>query len=277
MELGSGRREVRIGLVDGPVDLRHAGLVRARDVQIPGRLAGSCAQASNPACAHGTFVAGILVAKRYSPAPAICPACTLLLRPIFEDAAGQSIPAATPGELAAAIVDCVRSGACVINVSAALTPPSSKDEPKLKSALGHARKRGALVVAAAGNQGLLAGSAITREPWVVPVAACDQLGRPLGSSNLGSSIGRQGVSAPGAAVTSLGPNGKPARSGGTSAAAAFVTGAIALLWSQFPGATSSEIRHALGATHAMRRTSVVPPLLDAWAAYKRLLTTQGRR
>ena len=133
-----------------------------------------------------------------------------------------------------------------------------------------------LVVAAAGNQGLVGSSAITREPWVIPVAACDPHGRPLNSSNLGSSIARHGVAAPGAAVTSLSPNGRGVRSGGTSAAAAFVTGAIALLWSTFPAAKASEVRLALSGTAVGRGTSVVPPLLDAWAAYKKLLTTQER-
>jgi hypothetical protein len=32
---------------------------------------------------HGTFVTGMLFARRNSVAPAICPNCTLILRPIF--------------------------------------------------------------------------------------------------------------------------------------------------------------------------------------------------
>ena len=131
MELGAGRREVQIGLIDGPVDLSHGDLVGAEMVEIPGRLAGSCARASSAACGHGTFVAGILVAKRHSTAPAICPGCTLLLRPIFGEAASPLMPAATPDELATAIADCVRAGASIINLSAALSPPSSKDESDL--------------------------------------------------------------------------------------------------------------------------------------------------
>ena len=45
----------------------------------------ACKNASSIACRHGTFVAGILCAKRGLSAPAICPGCTLLLRPIFMD------------------------------------------------------------------------------------------------------------------------------------------------------------------------------------------------
>ena len=74
-------------------------------------------------------------------------------------------------------------------------------------------------------------------------------------------------------ITSLGSNGQPVTSGGTSAAAPFVTGAIALLWSMFPDASTAEVKSAV--TRAdLRRATVVPPLLDAWAAYQLM---QNRR
>jgi hypothetical protein len=83
MKLTSGRPEVVIGLVDGPVVIGHPDLAGEKVREIPGRIGGRCAQASSLACMHGTFVAGILCAKRSSGAPAICPGCTLLVRPIF--------------------------------------------------------------------------------------------------------------------------------------------------------------------------------------------------
>src|SRR5262249_25532750 len=103
-----------------------------------------------------------------------------------------------------------------------------------------------------------------------PVAACNARGRPLGESNLASSIGRRGLSAPGEGVISLGTNGKPQTFGGTSTAAPFVTGAIALLWSEFPGATAAQIKLAVTQYGRRRRNTIVPPLLDAWAAYRSL-------
>lgn len=147
--------------------------------------------------------------------------------------------------------------------------PSPNKEQKLEEALSYAARPGAIVVAAAGNQGTIGSSAITRHVWVIPVAACDLRGQPIGLSNLGASIGRRGLRAPGEAVTSLGTPGEPITSGGTSAAAPFVTGTVALLWSVFPAATATEIRRALTQTAgpALRRT-IVPPLLNAWAAYQ---------
>jgi subtilisin family serine protease len=275
MERTPGRPEVVVGLIDGPVVVNHADFAaeNIRVLALP--LTGQSSGAPGAARAHGTYVAGILSARRESAAPAICPGCTLLVRSIFiEPAAGNAdTPSASPGKLADAIVDCVEAGARILNLSLALATPSPNRESKLEQALDHAAARGTLVVAAAGNQSIVGGSAITRHPWVIPVAACDAEGRPMAASNLGSAIARRGLMAPGEAITSLGINGQPVTSGGTSAAAPFVTGTIALLCSMFPGAGLAEVKSAVTRTD-LRRASVVPPLLDAWAAYQLI---QNRR
>ena len=211
------------------------------------------------------------------PQPSVLTAC-LLVRPIFVETTSESgqMPSASPEELAAAIIDSMRAGARVLNLSVALVHPSSKGQRELEEALDYAARRGVIAVAAAGNQGTVGSSALTRHPWVIPVVACDLQGRPISYSNLGSSIGRRGLGAPGDDVTSLGTDGKSLTFGGTSAATPFVTGAIALLWSEFPSATASEVKLAVTQASVQRRRSVVPPLLDAWAAYQRLLTTYGR-
>ena len=46
-----------------------------------------------------------------------------------------------------------------------------------------------------------------------------------------------------------------------------MTGVIALAWSEFPAATAAQLRWAFTYAHAGRRSTVTPPLLDAWAAY----------
>src|SRR5262249_50275918 len=138
----------------------------------------------------------------------------------------------------------------------------------LQEALDFALRRGVVVVAAAGNQSAVGGSVITRHPWVIPVVAYNLRGRPLGLSNFGASIGRCGVGAPGEAVTSLGVSAGPLTMAGTSAATPFVTGAVALTWSEFPDATAAEVRSAITRGAAPRRTTIVPPLLNAWATYQ---------
>ena len=193
MQRSSGRAQVVIGLIDGPVAMDHPDLSGANIREVPGQQSASCSLASSVACMHGTFVAGILSARRGSSAPAICPGCTLLVRPIFAEAASGNgdMPSATPAELAAAIVETVKAGARVINLSAALLQPSGKGERELMQALDCAAARGVITVAA-GNQGTVGSSAITRHAWVIAVAGCALSGRPIGESNFGSSIGRRG-------------------------------------------------------------------------------------
>lgn len=279
MERTAGRPSVKIGLIDGPVLTRNPDLVTENICELSGSITSACLRSSSIACVHGTFVAGILTGKRGSPAPAICPGCNLLVRPIFAETSGgtEPVPRATPGELAAAIVECIDAGARVVNLSLNVAPTSVRDEQLLGNALDQALRRGVLVVAAAGNQGTLRSSPITRHAWVLPVVACDRRGHPTNDSNLGGSIGRRGLGAPGEAITSLGAEGWALILSGTSVAAPFVTGAIALLWSEFPTATAAEIKLALTNAHGARRPTVVPPLLDAAAAYRILRAARVRR
>jgi subtilisin family serine protease len=188
MGLTNGNPEIKIGLIDGPVALNHENLVGMKAEKILGnRMA--CAQSESSACAHGTFVAGILAGRRNSQAPAICPDCTFLLRPIFSEK--SKVPSATADELSAAIVDCIDGGASVINLSVALSN-HSKGRQDLKEALNYSARKGAIIVAAAGNQGTIGSSMVTGHPWVISVVGCDQQGRPIDESNLGFSLGNGG-------------------------------------------------------------------------------------
>ena len=144
MERTSGSPEVKIGLIDGPVVTQHPDLAGEHLREIPGNNGATCTQANSTACLHGTFVAGILSAKRNSPAPAICPNCTLLIRPIFAEktTGSEQMPSATPQELAAAIIECIDAGARVINLSLALAQPSTKGEQALGRGAQSGRQAG---------------------------------------------------------------------------------------------------------------------------------------
>jgi subtilisin family serine protease len=268
----SGRVEIKIGLIDGPVAIDHPDLAAQNILTVPGRQSGACSTASSLACLHGTFVAGMLLAKRGSAAPAICPGCTLLVRPIFTESAlgNGDMPSAKPEELAQAIAETVDAGARIINLSAAVSQPSARGERELDEALNYATRRNVIVVVAAGNQGTVGASVITRHSWVIPVAACDLQGRMMTASNLGNSIGRNGLTAPGDDITSLAASGKPQKFGGTSAAVPFVVGAIALLWSEFLAASAVQIKLAVTQARCPRHNAIAPPLLDAWAAFENM-------
>ena len=152
----SGSADIAIGLVDGPVLTRHPDLAGCNIREIGGSAGATGARADSVACRHGTFVAGILSARRGSAAPAICPDCVLLVRPIFSRRDGhrrpgpeRALPKSWPRPSW-----CVDAGARLMNVSAALAAmPNAGGGRALEQALDHAWHRGAIVVAAAGNQG----------------------------------------------------------------------------------------------------------------------------
>jgi len=132
-------------------------------------------------------------------------------------------------------------------------------------------------VAASGNQGRIGSLPLLTHPWVIPVAACDAAGRVTAESNISPSIGTRGLCARGVRITTTSPSSQYAQITGTSVAAAFVTGGLALLWSEFPGATATEVRRfALQAAHRAHR-SIVPPLFEAEGARRLFLVPTTRR
>ena len=65
---------------------------------------------------------------------------------------------------------------------------------------------------------------------------------------------------------------------GTSVAVPFVTGAAALLISAFPGLSGARVRAALtGSKERQQTTSLLPPVLDATAAYLELVASIAKR
>jgi subtilisin family serine protease len=272
MNLTSGDPRVRVAVVDGPVNLEHPDLATARIEQFGPDA--RCAITGSASCRHGTAVAGLLMARREGVSPGICPGSSLLVRPVFAESWSDAPPAAPPAELAAAIVDVVQAGVQVLNLSLAVVRSAPAEVRALSDALDLAGSRNVVIVAAAGNQGTVGGSLLTRHPRVIPVAACGIRGAPIDSTNLGASIARRGLLVPGEDVIGLSPGGGTARVSGTSIAAAVVSGAAALLMSLHPGATATMLATALTGGAARRPSSVVPPLFNAWRAHQYLLMTQ---
>ncbi|MGW3984432.1 S8 family serine peptidase [Streptomyces mirabilis] len=213
---------------------------------------------------------GILAARRGSAAPALCLGCTLLLRPVFCEAPpGGSCPVLTPDGLATAVVDAVEAGAWIVKFSLGVDGHALARSRPLDDAFDHARTRGVVVVVAAGNHGHVGPAPLLTHPWALPVTACDPLGGPLPGANLGIGIGRSGLRAPGLRVLTTAPGGGYQPFSGTSAAASFVTGTAALLWSTAPDLSAARIRAAL-CLPGMARRSIVPPLLNASASLRAL-------
>jgi subtilisin family serine protease len=282
MEDSSGRSDIVIGLIDGPVDLEHPAFRQSRIRTIRESQSIACRDASSIACSHGTFVAGILCAKRALSAPGICPNCEIILKPVFsEDSKNKNnkenkkddevfFPSTSPEELAVSITETVDAGAQIINLSLGLSTSSLTIYYRLQEAYDYALKNGVIIVVAAGNQGSIGNISLINHRWPIPVAGCNEEGRFDGTSNFGPSIGNRGVMAPGINITSTLPGGQYAQMSGTSFAAPFVTGSIALLWSMFPNATPVDIIHSITRVISFNRRSIIPPLLNVEAAWNKL-------
>ena len=270
MNISSGDSNVKIGLIDGPVDFRHPAIKGSNIRTVKGSQFSACENASDLACVHGTFVAGILCAKRGSSAPAICPDCEIILNPIF----GQSmknvgkVPSASPKELANIILETVDVGAKIINLSLGMSSPSLTVHDEIQLAYDYALSKGVLIVAASGNQGDIGSISLIDHHWLIPVAACDEDSRFDPMSNFGRSVGNRGLMAPGVNVKSTYPGGKYTNMSGTSFAAPFVTGALALLQSIFTQASAVAIKYVVTRNELdHRKRSTIPSMLNAENAY----------
>jgi len=258
---------VRIGLIDGPVDSTHPDLAEL-DLRDLGGGRG-CIVPASPGCGHGTFVAGILGARPEGQVPGICPASTLLVRPIFCEAPdfGQC-PLVTIRELATAVRESVDAGAQILNLSLGLSGGEADPTP-LYDAYDYARDRGALVVVAAGNQEGEAGSStaspLLLHPWPIGVAAASSGGRAV--AEIAPEIADRVLLAPGVEVAGIAPAGDYRTLSGASAATPFVTGTLALLRGLYPQADAAQLRAAV---LAEGEPGPRPRLLDGEGSRRRL-------
>jgi subtilisin family serine protease len=274
MNISSGNPDITIGLIDGPLDYHHPAFQGSRIRAVSEFQVAVCKNASSIACRHSTFVAGILCAKRGSAAPAICPDCTLLLRPIFRDQTSTReimLPTSTPEELSDAIIEVVDAQARIINLSLGLSSSSLMTYPRLQEAYDYARQHGVIIIAASGNQGNIGSISLVHNEWVIPVVACDENGLLHPMSNFGPSIGSRGLMAPGINISSTRSGGEYLKMSGTSFAAPFVTGIAALLWSISRKATASQIVYALRSISTVKHLRIFPPLVNADKSMKILM------
>lgn len=270
-EKTQGSPEITIGVIDGPAAITHPDLQQTKIESSNIQINSSCSFPESHACNHGTMVLGILAARRGSPTPALCPGCSFIMRPIFCEAGpGISCPQVTSADLVTAINDTVDAGAKIINLSLGLASGTMQPHPALDSAFDNARKRGVLIVGAAGNQGRIGHMPLFKNDWVIPAVAANAGGNPIGMSNLGISVGRRGLMAPGENIPTLSSTGGYTTFTGTSAAAPFITGTAALLWSLYPNLSAFQIRKALLTAGGVRKT-ILPPALNADAVQRLLI------
>ncbi|CAL9599264.1 type VII secretion-associated serine protease mycosin [Streptomyces sp. enrichment culture] len=242
---------VTVAVLDTGVEADHPDL---DGNVLPGKdLVGFGAREGDRAWArHGTAMAGIIAGHGHGPGDAegvmgIAPEARILpVRVILEDGDPSRAKArSTRGNaLAEGIRWAADNGADIINLSLGDDSASAHPEPGEDEAIQYALRKGVVVVASAGNGGEKGDrvSYPAAYPGVIAVTAVDRYGTraPFSTRRWYAT-----VSAPGVDVIIADPDHKYYEGWGTSAAAAFVSGAVALVEAAHPGLTPAQIKRLL--------------------------------
>lgn len=242
---------VTVAVLDTGVEADHPDL--AGNV-LPGKdLVGFGAQRGDRTWArHGTAMAGIIAGHGHGPGNAdgvmgIAPEAKILpVRVILED--GDSARARARTTRGNALADGIRwaadHGADVINLSLGDDSKSAHPEPTEDEAVQYALKKGTVVVASAGNGGDKGDhiSYPAAYPGVIVATAVDRYGTRAAFS---TRRWYATVSAPGVDIVIADPDHKYYEGWGTSAASAFVSGAVALIKAAYPGLSPAQIKKLL--------------------------------
>jgi subtilisin family serine protease len=150
------------------------------------------------------------------------------------------------GDLSLALRYAVDNGAQVINLSLGWS-----DTPSLRSALEYAASKNVVVVSASGNKGFSTPVSPARYAidWGISVGAVTQSGTLATFSNgAGTNPDIRHVLAPGYRIVSAEPGGGYQTRTGTSMAAPYVSGVVALMLSANPNLTQAQVRDILAGT-----------------------------
>ncbi|WSM39065.1 type VII secretion-associated serine protease mycosin [Streptomyces cellulosae] len=201
---------------------------------------------------HGTAMAGIIAGHGHGPGNGdgvlgVAPEAKILpVRVILEDKDPARAKArSTRGSaLAEGIRWAADHGADVINLSLGDDSASAHPEEGEDEAIQYALRKGVVVVASAGNGGEK-GDRISYPaayPGVIAATAVDRYGTraPFSTRRWYAT-----VSAPGVDVIIADPDHRYYEGWGTSAAAAFVSGAVALLKAAHPDLTPAQVKRLL--------------------------------
>ncbi|MFE4417831.1 type VII secretion-associated serine protease mycosin [Streptomyces sp. NPDC056817] len=242
---------ITVAVLDTGVDDDHPDL---RGNVLPGKdmIGFGARRGDRPWARHGTAMAGIIAGHGHGPGNAdgvmgIAPKARILpVRVILEeDDSARSKARSTRGN---ALADGIRwaadHGADVINLSLGDDSDSAHPEPAEDEAVQYALGKGAVVVASAGNGGEKGDhiSYPAAYPGVIAATAVDRYGTRAAFS---TRRWYATVSAPGVDVVIADPDQRYYEGWGTSAASAFVSGAVALVKAAHPGLTPAQIKKLL--------------------------------
>jgi subtilisin family serine protease len=230
-----------VAVVDTGVDSSVADLSDGRVLTASGAdcLSGSCVpDAAADGNGHGTEVAGVIDA---APNNGVGIAGEAFSSPVIPVRVLDANANGTASSIATGIIWAADHGARVVNLS--LSGPYSQT---ICDAVTYAVNAGAVVVAAAGNNGWSTATYPAACPGAIGVAATDSNDNIPYWSNFGSP--NVFLSAPGVSILTTARGGGYTTVDGTSLAAPYASGLAALLFSQDPLRTASVVKTILAET-----------------------------
>ena len=237
-QITTGAPETIVAILDTGIDKNHEEL----DGKIVAEVNFSDSPSPHDVNGHGTHVAGIIVASSNNNmgVAGIAPESRVMNVKVADDAGRCQAT-----QLAKGIVWAVDNGASVINISLVLKNPSPEVEDAVNYAWGH----GALVIAAAGNDGSASSNYPAYYENSIAVAATRQDDTLAPLSNYGNWVD---VAAPGLNIYSTLQDDGYGYKSGTSFATAYVSGLATLLFAiatdtNGNGILSDEVRAAMEA------------------------------
>ncbi|MFC8502789.1 S8 family serine peptidase [Pedococcus sp. NPDC057267] len=250
-------RGVVVAVVDSGVDARNA---HFKDALVVGKSFVPQLPANRDDLGHGTAVAGEIVARgvKGSGLVGLAPEAKVMPVRVFFSDAEESRSAGVgprPDRIAAGIRYAADHGAKVVNVS--MSTPT--DDPALREAVSYATRRGALVVASAGNRNVSEDKSDSPRypaayPEAVAVAAVDASDTVGEGSIHGPHVD---LAAPGTQILTTyldaGDCLLEQDEESTSFATAYVSAAAALLAQRFPTEGPAAWKHRLESTAARDR------------------------
>ncbi|WP_244372829.1 type VII secretion-associated serine protease mycosin, partial [Streptomyces griseorubiginosus] len=244
-------RGITVAVLDTGVEADHPDLVG--NVLPAKDMIGFGAERGNRNWArHGTAMAGIIAGHGHGPGDSdgvmgIAPEAKILpVRVILED--GDSARPQARSTRGNALAEGIRwaadHGADVINLSLGDDSASAHPEPAEDEAIQYALKKDVSVVASAGNGGKKGDhtSYPAAYPGVIAATAVDRYGT---RADFSTRRWYATVSAPGDDIVIADPDHKYYEGWGTSAASAFVSGAVALVKAAHPGLAPAQIKQLL--------------------------------
>ncbi|MDQ0778478.1 type VII secretion-associated serine protease mycosin [Streptomyces aurantiacus] len=245
---------ITVAVLDTGVDDEHPDL--AGNVLTGKDMVGfGAGRGDRPWARHGTAMAGIIAGHGHGSGNSegvlgIAPEAKILpVRVILED--GDSARGKARNTRGNALAEGIRwaadHGADVINLSLGDDSKSAHPEASEDAAVQYALKKGAAVVASAGNGGEKGDhiSYPAAYPGVIAATAVDRYGT---RASFSTRRWYATVSAPGVDVVIADPDRKYYEGWGTSAASAFVSGAVALVKAAHPGLSPAQIKDLLEET-----------------------------